>query len=455
MATAPDSPAPTMGDDDLLRWWAPHALPVTAPPARDVLVTIAGGRIVELEAKVPRERAVELGATIHDECVIAPGFVNTHAHIEYAAYDALVDGLDFAGWIRDHIHRKRRLSPEQMRASAVYGATAAAHAGITCIGDASFSGDAAHALHAVGLRGRVYLEVFGGVDDEAAGAALDSVLERLAALPASELVSHGLSPHAPYTVGEPLYRRVASSGLPWMTHLLESPAELEFYDARGPLVDNLVEAGFPIPAWSSTPLQQLADVMDERTVVVHLSQATPADLELVASAGAGLAHCPRSNARLGCGRLDLEVADRAGVQVGLGTDSPASAGPLDPFAELRCALEVHRTAAQDATWPSLARLLRMATLDAAQALGYPDLGSIDVGSWADLVAVRVGACSDPLAAYVLGAGPGDVQQVLVAGTTVAGRDRNSLEQARERAGDARSLLALPVPRTRGAASANA
>lgn len=437
------------------RLWAPHALPVTAPPARDVLVTIADGRITGLEAKVSRQRAAELGAELHDDCVIAPGFVNAHAHVEYAAYDALVDGLDFPGWIADHVHRKRRLLPEQMLASAQLGVQTAVHAGITTIGDASYSGDAARAMHEAGVRGRVYLEVFGGRDDLAAGDALDAVLARLAELPSSELLEHGISPHAPYTVGEPLYRRVAASGLPWMTHLLESPAELDLPRGGGAIVDSMRAAGIEPPVWERPPITAITDLLGPHVVAVHLAQAAPADLELLADSGAAVAHCPRSNARLGCGRLDLEVADRAGVLVGLGTDSPSSAGPIDPFAELRCALEVHRTAAHDAAWPSLARLLRMATLDSARALGYDDLGSLDLRSCADLVVAHVGPCSDPLAAYVLGCSPTDVREVLVAGRTVARRDRNALEQARERALQARTLLALPVPRTRHASSANA
>lgn len=438
-----------------VRWWAPHALPVTAPPARDVLVTVEAGRISALEARVPRERAAELGAQLHDGCVIAPGFVDAHAHIEYAAYDALVDGLPFAGWIGDHIRRKRRLAAEHMRASAELGAWQALHAGITCIGDASYSGDAAYALQAAGLRGRVYLEVFGGATDAEAASQLEDCLARLAQLPSSELVSHGVSPHAPYTVGEPLYRRVAETGLPWMTHLLESPEELAFLAGGGPLYDALAERGIDPPRWrGGQPVQALADLLGPHVVAVHLTQAAPADLELLASSGTAIAHCPRSNARLGCGRLDLEAADRAGVVVGLGTDSPSSAGPLDPFAELRCALEVHRAATRDATSPSLARLLRMATLDAARALGYDDLGSLDVGSHADLLAVHVGACDDPLVAYALGAGPADLRAVLVAGRDAQVRDRTSLEQARARAQDARTLLALPVRREGAGAGAH-
>ncbi|MCW2960599.1 MAG: amidohydrolase [Thermoleophilia bacterium] len=434
---------------ELLRWWAPWALPVSAPPARDVLVTIADGRIVELEPRVSREQAIERfgdDVVLHDGCVIAPGFVNAHAHLEYAAYDALVDGLSFAEWIGDHVHRKRRLSPEQMRASADFGAVAALHAGITTVGDASFSGDAAHAMHAAGLRGRVYLEVFGDVEGAEADAAVATTLERLAALPSSELLTHGISPHAPYTVGEALYRAVHATGLPWMTHLFESPDETDFYRGGGALREQMGSRGFALPTWEQSPIHALADILGPHVVGVHLVQAAPDELEVLAATGVGIAHCPRSNARLGCGALDLARVDRAGVVVGLGTDSPSSAGPLDPFAELRTALEVHRAIARDARWPDLGRLLRMATADAAAVLGYADLGTIDVGSHADLIAVHVGTCDDPLAAYVLGATPSDVQSVLVAGREVVGRDRTGLEAARARAADARQLLALPVRR---------
>lgn len=434
-----------MSDSAPLRWWAPWALPITAPPAREVLVTVEGGRITALEPRVSRERALELGAQLHEGCVIAPGFVNAHAHLEYASYDALVDGLSFAGWIGDHIQRKRRLAPEHMRASAQLGALTALHAGITCVGDASFSGDAAHAMHDAGLRGRVYLEVFGGADDGEAARQVEATLARLEELPSSELLSLGISPHAPYTVGEPLYRRVAATGLPWMTHLLESPDEMRFLAGHGPLYQQLADRGITPPSWpGGAPVQALADILGPHVVGVHLVQAGPAELEVIADTGTGLAHCPRSNARLGCGRLDLEAADRAAITIGLGTDSPSSAGPLDPFAELRTALEVHRSATRDAAWPCLARLLRMATLDAARVLGYDDLGSLDVGHHADLVAVHVGPCDDPLAAYVLGAAPTDVRAVLVAGRDAQVRDRTTLEQARSRAQDARTLLALPV-----------
>ena len=115
------------------------------------------------------------------------------------------------------------------------------------------------------------------------------------------------------------------------------------------------------------------------------------------------------------------------------------------FAELRSALELHRAVARDAGFPDLARLHRAATADAAAALGYEDLGTLDIGSHADVIAVHVGACDDPLVAFVLGAGPRDVRAVRIAGIDAGVRDTKRLEQARAAAADARQLLALPVP----------
>lgn len=441
-APGPDGAPPDM------RWWAPWALPVSAPPARDVIVEVRDGRIARLESGVSRERAAALpGTVLHDRCIVAPGFVDTHAHLEYAAWDALVDGLDFAGWIADHVARKRRLNPTHARASARLGALEALYGGITTVGDASFDGSAAHAMHDAGLRGRVYLEVFG--DDGRAAVAIQQCRARLADLPSSRLLEHGISPHAPYTVGPALYRLVAETGLPWMTHLLESPAERPALRGEGPLARLLEASGIARPRWREAPIPALGSLLGPHVVAVHAVQASAGDLEVLAASGAALAHCPRSNARLGCGLLDLPAVERAGIRVGLGTDSPASAGALDMFAEMRSTLELHRAARGLDDAPDAACVLRMATMDAARALGYDRLGSLDVGAYADLVALETGAVADPTTAYVLGGSPADVRAVLVAGRDALAGDRTRLEDARAGVAEARTLLALPVGARRG------
>jgi 5-methylthioadenosine/S-adenosylhomocysteine deaminase len=233
--------------------------------------------------------------------------------------------------------------------------------------------------------------------------------------------------------------------MPWMTHMLESADELDFYAGHGALTDVLAAREVPIPLWGErSPIDALASLLGPESVLVHLSRAREADWELVADRGAVVAHCPRSNARLGCGTMDLITADRAGVLIGIGTDSPASAGALDMFAEMRSALELHRSTASDSTWPDLARLHRMATLDAAQALGYTELGMIDLGAHADLIAVYVGAVDDPRAGLLLRATPSDVRSVMIEGKDRNVSDRTRLTDAREGVRSTRQLLALPT-----------
>src|SRR5207248_462555 len=106
--------------------------------------------------------------------------------------------------------------------------------------------------------------------------------------------------------------------------------------------------GFPPPRWPGEggPIARLAaaGALRRDMVVAHCVQLEPGDAERLASSGVGVAHCPQSNAALGCGRAPLEQLAAAGVPVGLGTDSPASAGPYDVRAEARACALVHGAA---------------------------------------------------------------------------------------------------------------
>jgi 5-methylthioadenosine/S-adenosylhomocysteine deaminase len=108
---------------------------------------------------------------------------------------------------------------------------------------------------------------------------------------------------------------------------------------------------------------------------------------VLAEAGVGVAHCPRSNVHLHCGRAPLEALRVAGAAVGLGTDSPASGGDYDVRAEARAARDLHAGALDlDAV-----ELLRLATAGGAAALGLAgEVGALAPGRRADLVAL-----SDP------------------------------------------------------------
>jgi len=135
---------------------ADWVLPIDGEPLADGAVVVEDGRIAAVGT------ADELGeGERFDGAAILPGFVNAHSHLEYAVYAGFGDGRPFDEWLAVHIQRKSQIGLEEMTAIARLGATECLRSGITTVGDASFSGAAATACDDVGLRGIVYIEVFG------------------------------------------------------------------------------------------------------------------------------------------------------------------------------------------------------------------------------------------------------------------------------------------------------
>ena len=121
-----------------------------------------------------------------------------------------------------------------------------------------------------------------------------------------------------------------------------------------------------------------------------MTQLTDEEIGLCAHHGVSCVHCPESNLKLASGFSPVEAMRRAGVNVALGTDGCASNNDLDMFGELRTAALLAKGVAQDAAALDAASALRMATLDSARALHLADdIGSIEPGKQADLVAVRL------------------------------------------------------------------
>ena len=391
----------------------------------------------------------------HDGCVLAPGFVNLHTHLEYAGYGGFGDGLAFGPWLDVHIERKARQLEGDALLLARLGALEAMRGGATTVVDASFSGAAVAAMSELGLRGVVALEVFGGTGDDPVPIAdrLEARVERAGA-DAGPLVELAVSPHAPYTVSPELYaevvRRARAAGRRVVTHIAESRHELaSLMRGEGLLADRSRRAW--VAPYGRHPVAELVgrDLLGPETVVAHAVLVEQAEIELLAASGASVAHCPRSNALLGCGVAPLAALQRAGVRVGLGTDGPSSALDLDAFAELRAAILVQRATSGDPSALGTADALRLATLGGAEALGLQAaIGSLAVGKRADLIAVQLDdtafwPCDDPIAALVL-AGSGDrVKFTMVDGSVRYGVSDDSYRAALARARDARRrMLAL-------------
>jgi 5-methylthioadenosine/S-adenosylhomocysteine deaminase len=390
-------------------------VPVEGPPIRDGAIAIAeDGTIAALGARA------ELGSTTHHaESVILPGFVNAHTHLEYDVYAGFGDGLGFAEWIGLHVQRKARIDLADMEAVARLGALHCLRSGITTVGDCSFSGAAATACADLGLRGTIYLEVF-GVDETPITGSFEPTRERLADVE-SDTVRIGISPHAPYTCTIDLYRAGAELGLPVATHLAESDHETEFLRTGGGGWQSFAE--MLVPPLGTTGIRALAEagLLDSNVIAAHCVKADEEEIALLAEHDVAVAHCPRSNGILGCGVAPVAALRAAGIRVCIATDSPASTPSFDMFDEMRAAIVGARAREQRPDALTAADALELATLGGARALGLDDrIGSLVPGKQADLTVLSLADTSfipweDPVTGSVLGGSPQGVVATLVSG----------------------------------------
>ena len=376
---------------------ADHVLPVGAPPLRQGAVAVQDGRLVavgtrsEVLGAFPDAQVEELG-----NAVLLPALVNAHTHLEYATYGGFGDGLPFGDWLINVFGARRpRLAPGDVEAAAALGALLCLQSGVGTIADASYSGAAVAAASEAGLRAIVHLEAFGGPDRDAEGV-VSTLRERLVGFAdsTSPLVRLGVSPHSPYTVAPAAFAALdafaQSEGMTVMTHVAESHAELEAVAAgTGPIADAL-RSLTRIEATGQHPVDLLAGagLLHSGVILVHAVQINDAQIALIATSGAGVVHCPRSNAILGCGAAPIAGLRAAGISVGIGTDSPASAIDFDLWAEMRAALLTARVREGRPDALTAEEVIELATLGGARVLGIDELvGSLTVGKRADLTAI--------------------------------------------------------------------
>ena len=393
---------------------ADWVLPVEGEPIRDGAVEWSGGEIVAVGT------ADELGAGERfEDAVIVPGLVNAHTHLEYAVYAGFGDGLPFAPWLGVHVERKARIGFDDTVAIARVGAAESLRSGVTTVADYSFAGATAIACAELGLRAVVYLEVFGADPADA----LRQYEEKRHAVDghARGSVGIGVSPHAPYSCSLDVYAACAELGVPVGTHLAESVAEREWL-LRGegemaPLRHLLVDP----PGETGIRLLERNGLLSGQLVAAHCVHVDPEEIEMLGEASVGIAHCPRSNAILGCGVAPLAELRRASDRVGIGTDSPASAPSLDLFDELRAAVYAARAREGRPDAVLGGEALQLATLGSARALGLEEqIGSLVPGKRADLAVVSLAGSSyvpweDPAGAVVFGGSPERVLLTVVDG----------------------------------------
>jgi cytosine/adenosine deaminase-related metal-dependent hydrolase len=415
-----------------VRYTADWVLPVAAPPIRTGAVLVDDSGVIRnvgpAAAIVPDDdhEHVDLGAAI-----LLPGLVNVHTHPELSAMRGLLEDLPFHAWIPT-LRRSREgaaLSAGDFADCVRWACLEALAAGVTTLGTTEDSGASLEVLREAGMRGVVYREVFGPAPEQAQPA-MQRLQDRVEAmlLRETDLVRVGISPHAPYTVSDVLFRLAAEyaldRGLPVAVHTAEAEAETQLVVAgAGPFAAGLRTRAIATPPRARSTVQLLAQtgILATRPLLIHCVRVDARDIELIAGSGASVAHCPTANARLGHGVAPVVEMLEAGVHVALGSDSVASNNRVDMLEEARCAQLMQRSRLQSAGALPPERLLRLITSDGARALGCDSrTGSLEPGKDADLCAVRItaphtGPVHDPLATLLLAARGADVVLTVVKG----------------------------------------
>ena len=423
------------------RWVVPVSLPLIDEGA----VAIEADRIVGVGQRLQVANAYPDARVIHfDHAVILPGLINVHSHLELTSMRGFLENeeSDFISWLRKlTMARLERMTPDDLYVSAVWGACEAVRAGITCVGDASDSGlTTVRALQDLGLRGIVFQESF-GPDARLAKENFERLRGKVAELREIEtpLVRIGVSPHAPYTVCAPQLELIAefarTEKLPLMMHAAESAAEeLFLHEGRGFFAEGLAKRGIEWSPPGMSTIQYLKErgVLNTEPLLAHCIRVDDEDIDLMVETKSKVAHCPKSNAKLGHGRAPLTQYLDKGIVVGLGSDSVASNNTCDILEEARFAILLSRSVHNEEKNGRMIDgfdALSAATLGGARALGLEGhIGDLREGLQADLTVLSLQGVHqlptyDPISTVVFASSGRDVVLTVIAGKEVFRDDK--------------------------------
>ena len=397
---------------------AAHVVPVEPRGAlADQAVAVKDGRIVAMLPTAEALGRFEAGEVVRlDRHVLIPGLVNLHCHAAMSLMRGIADDVPLMTWLQQHIWpvEAKHVSDEFVHDGSLIAMAEMIRAGVTCVNDMYFFPEAtARAALRIGMRaslGVIAIEFPSTYAPDAAGY-LQKGLAARDAFRGEATLSFCLAPHAPYTVGDEMLKRIAV-----LAEEIDVPIHCHVHETRDEIAQGLAKDGV-------RPFERLRrlGVVGPRLIAVHAVHLEEAELDVMAREGVSVAHCPSSNLKLASGIAPVAAMRGRGIRVGLGTDGAASNNRLDLLTEARTAALLAKAASGDAAAMPAIEALEMATIQPARALGLEDrIGSIAIGKAADLAAVELSSletlpCYDPVSHIVYAAGRENVTNVWING----------------------------------------
>ena len=363
--------------------------------------------------------------------VVMPGLVNAHTHAAMSLLRGLADDLRLDVWLMGYMMPVERefVRPDFVRLGTSLACAEMIRSGITCFADMYYFEDAvAEAVAAAGMRALCSQAVlkFPTPDATSFEDSLAAARDFIGRWQGHSLIVPGPAPHAPYTCTAEILRACADLavefGVPLHTHLAETALEVE---------QSRKDHGMPVVPWVKKQ-----GLFDARVLAAHCVHVDEGEIRTLLRSGAAVAHNPTSNLKLAAGVAPVVRMLEAGLDVGIGTDGPASNNDLDMFEETRLAALLAKGIGGDPTALPARQALAMATRIGACALQMGDrTGSLEAGKRADLIVLDIDAlhavphfARDPNAVYsriVYTAKPTDVRDVMCDGRWLM-RDRRLL-----------------------------
>jgi len=353
--------------------------------------------------------------------VLMPGLVNAHTHVPMTLLRGLADDLRLDVWLMGYMMPVERefVSPEFVRLGTQLACVELIRSGVTCFADMYyFEEDVARATAEAGLRAVCSQTVmkFPAPDAAYFEESLAAAREYIQRWKGHPLIEPSVAPHAPYTCTEEILRLTAALAaefdVPLHTHLAETALEVE---------NNRNEHGMPV-----IPYVKKQNLFEAKVLAAHCVHIDDGEIMTLLHHKAGVAHNPSSNLKLASGFAPVNKMLEAGLNVGIGTDGPASNNDLDMFEEIRLAAFLAKATSNDPTALPAPNALAMGTRLGAHALHLGHLtGSLEPGKRADMILVDLARLHnaprfrrDPNGLYaqlVYAAKSSDVSDVMVNG----------------------------------------
>ncbi|HXQ38685.1 MAG TPA: amidohydrolase, partial [Anaerolineales bacterium] len=317
--------------------------------------------------------------------VLMPGLINAHTHVPMTLLRGLADDLRLDVWLMGYVMPVERefVSPEFVQLGTSLACAEQIRSGITTFNDMYyFEEDVAKATARAGMRavcGQTVMK-FPAPDAGSFEDSLAMAREFIQRWKDHSLIVPAIAPHAPYTCTAEILRATAELAkefdVPLHTHLSETAFEVE--NMRS-------ENGIPV-----IPYVKKQGLLEAKVIAAHCVHIDVGEIRTLMHAGAGVSHNPSSNLKLASGFAPVMKMLETGLNVGIGTDGPASNNDLDMFEEVRLAAFVAKAVTNDPTSLPASQALLMATRLGAQALHIGHLtGSVEAGKRADLILVDV------------------------------------------------------------------